>query len=116
MSVKKQIPSLCKLFSYYEEITELFSDETDVDSIFTTLFLEVPSPSIENHKSARAPTKNVLKSSCSNFAVQKIAALYLPRRNEYFQKRTRTLRTTLGCGKYGAGRMITKDLSRYRSK
>ena len=34
MSVKKEIPSLCKLYSFYEEIPEEFLDETDVDSYF----------------------------------------------------------------------------------
>ena len=34
MSVKIQIPSLCKLYSYYREIPEDFLDETDVDSCF----------------------------------------------------------------------------------
>ena len=34
MSVRKQIPSLCKLYSVYEEIPEEFLDETDVDSYF----------------------------------------------------------------------------------
>ena len=34
MSVKKQIPSLCKLYSFYEEIPEEFLDETDVDNYF----------------------------------------------------------------------------------
>ena len=34
MSLKKQIPSLCKLYSFYEEIPEEFLDETDVDSCF----------------------------------------------------------------------------------
>ena len=34
MSVKKQIPSLCKLYSLYEEIPQKFLDETDVDSYF----------------------------------------------------------------------------------
>ena len=34
MSVKKQIASLCKLYSFYEEIPEEFLDETDVDSYF----------------------------------------------------------------------------------
>ena len=34
MSVKKQIPSLCKLYSFNEEIPEEFLDETDVDSYF----------------------------------------------------------------------------------
>ena len=34
MSVRKQIPSLCKLYSIYEEKPEEFLDETDVDSYF----------------------------------------------------------------------------------
>ena len=34
MSVKKQIPSLCKLYSFCEERPEEFLDETDVDSYF----------------------------------------------------------------------------------
>ena len=34
MSVKKQIPSLCKLYSFYEETPEEFLDETDADSYF----------------------------------------------------------------------------------
>ena len=34
MSTKKQIYSLCKLYSIYEEIPEKFLDETDVDSYF----------------------------------------------------------------------------------
>ena len=34
MSVKKQISSLCKLYSFYEEIPEEFLDETDVNSFF----------------------------------------------------------------------------------
>ena len=34
MSTKKQISSLCKLYSVYEEMPEEFLDETDVDSYF----------------------------------------------------------------------------------
>ena len=34
MPLKKQLPSLCELYSFYEEIPEEFSDETDVDSYF----------------------------------------------------------------------------------
>ena len=34
MSVKKQIPSLFKLYSFYGEIPEEFLDKTDVDSYF----------------------------------------------------------------------------------
>ena len=38
MSTKKQISSLCKLFSVYEEIPEEVLEETDVDSYFITNF------------------------------------------------------------------------------
>ena len=34
MSVKKEIPSLCKFYSFYEEMPEEFLDEIDVDSFF----------------------------------------------------------------------------------
>ena len=34
MSVKKQFPSLCKLYSFSEEMPQEFLDETDVDSCF----------------------------------------------------------------------------------
>ena len=34
MSVEKQTPSLCKLYSFYGETPEEFLDETDVDSYF----------------------------------------------------------------------------------
>ena len=34
MSVKKQIPSLCKLYSFHKKVPEEILDETDVDSCF----------------------------------------------------------------------------------
>ena len=34
MSTKKQISSLCKLYSIYEEIPEEFLDKTDADGYF----------------------------------------------------------------------------------
>ena len=41
MSTKKQICSLCKLYSVYEEIPEDFLDETDVDSYFSHNILDI---------------------------------------------------------------------------
>ena len=41
MSSKKQISSLCKLYSIYEEIPEDFLDETDVDSYFYRNILDI---------------------------------------------------------------------------
>ena len=40
MSVKKQIPILCKLYSFHEEIPEEFLDETDVESYFYYNFFD----------------------------------------------------------------------------
>ena len=45
MSVKNQIPSLSKLYSFHEEMPEECLDETDVN--FSTTFLTFPSPRIE---------------------------------------------------------------------
>ena len=41
MSTKKQISSLCKLYSVYEEIPEEISDETDVDSYLYHNILDI---------------------------------------------------------------------------
>ena len=41
ISTKKQISSLCKLYSIYEEIPEEFLDETDVDSYFYHKILDI---------------------------------------------------------------------------
>ena len=47
MSTRKQISSLCKLYSRYEEIPEEFVDETDVDSCFNHIILGI---SQSNHR------------------------------------------------------------------
>ena len=41
MSIKKQIPSLSKLYTIYKEVTESFLDETDVDSYFYHNILDI---------------------------------------------------------------------------
>ena len=41
MSTKKQIYSLCKLYSVYEETPKEFLDETDVDSYFYHNILDI---------------------------------------------------------------------------
>ena len=41
MSTIKQISSLCKLYSLYEEIPEEFLDNTDVDSYFFQIILDI---------------------------------------------------------------------------
>ena len=41
MSTKKQVSSLCKLYSVYEEIPEEFLDETGVDCYFYHNILDI---------------------------------------------------------------------------
>ena len=51
MSVKKQIPSFCKLYSFYQEIPVEFLDEIDVDSCFYHNFFDI---SQSQHRIVRA--------------------------------------------------------------
>ena len=69
MSVKKQIPSLCKPYSFNDEIPENFWDETDVDSYFYYNIFDIFSPCIEYIELAEASTKNLSQPSCSSFAI-----------------------------------------------
>ena len=69
MFVNKQIPSFCKLYSFYEDIPEVILDETDVDSYFYRNIFGIPSPSIETCELAEAPTKNHFQKNCSSFAI-----------------------------------------------
>ena len=41
MSIKKQFPSLSKLYTIYQEVPESFLDETDVDSYFYNNILDI---------------------------------------------------------------------------
>ena len=70
MFVKKQIASLCKLYSFYAEIPEEFLDEIDVDSHFYHSAFDL---SQSHHRMVRVSRgsnkKNHLQSSCSSFAI-----------------------------------------------
>ena len=50
MSVKKHLRSLCKFYSFYEEIPEEFFDETDVDSYFYHNIFDI---SLSQHRKVR---------------------------------------------------------------
>ena len=63
MSTKKQISSLCKLYSIYEEIPEEFLDETDVDSYFYYNLLDI---SQSHHRIVRVSKGSNKKSFAFN--------------------------------------------------
>ena len=58
MSVKKQIPSLCKLYPIYEELLEEFLDETGVDSYFYHNILDVSQSQHRIVRVSRGSNKN----------------------------------------------------------
>ena len=89
MSVKKQIPSLCKLYSIYEEIPEEFLDETDVDSYFYhNIFVNSNSQHRIVRVSRGSNKKSFAKKVVPVLRFKDTATLYSPRRSEYLQKRT----------------------------
>ena len=59
MSVKKQIPRSCKLYSFYEEIPEEFLDETDVESYFYHNIFDI---SESQHRIVRVSRGSIKKS------------------------------------------------------
>ena len=87
MSVKKRIPSLCKLYSIHEETPEEFLDETDVDSYLYHIF----DISQSQHRIARVSKGSNKKIFCNQVVsilrFEDAAALYPPRKSQYLQKR-----------------------------
>ena len=90
MSVKNQIPSLCKIYSFYEEIPEEFLDETDVDSYSHHKVFDI---SQSQHRIVRVSRGSNRKKHIFNQVVPVLrfkdtATLCPPRRSDYLQKRT----------------------------
>ena len=54
MSVKKQIPSLCKLYSFYEDLPEEFLDKIDAVSFFYRSIFDI---SQSQHRIVRVSEK-----------------------------------------------------------
>ena len=69
MSVKKQIPSLRKLYSFYEEIPEEFLEEPDVDKSFYYNTFDISQSQHRIVRVSRGSKKSHLQSSCSSFAI-----------------------------------------------
>ena len=69
MSVKKQIPSLCKVFSFYEEIPEEFLDETYVDSYAYHNIYDISHSQHRRRRVSRGSNRKYLQSGCSSSAI-----------------------------------------------
>ena len=95
MSRKKQISSLCKLYSIYEEIPEEFLEETDVDSYFYHNFLDISQSHHRVVELAKDPTKSLLHSKCFIFAIQSYSSDLFSRKKSTFPKRKLSLYSTV---------------------
>ena len=89
MSVKKQIPSLCKLYSFYEKLPEEFLNETDVDRYFYHNIFDITQ---SQQRIVRVSGGSKQKIICNQVVpilrFKDTATLYHPRRTEYLQNRT----------------------------
>ena len=96
MSTKKQISSLCKLYSVYEERPEEILDETDVDSYFITTFWTFHSPITDLFELAKDPTKSLWHSKCFIFTIQSYSSDLISRKMSAFPKKIESLLDSLG--------------------
>ena len=68
MSLKKQIPSLSKLYTNYEEVPENFLDKTDVVSYFYHINLDIALIDNQIVRVSKGSTKKFLHSNYFTFA------------------------------------------------
>ena len=83
MSVKKQIPSLCKLYSFYEEIPDDFLDEIDVDSFFYHNIFDISQSQHRKVRVSRGSNKKSFAIKLFQFCNLKKQKFFPPRRSEY---------------------------------
>ena len=68
MSIKKEIQSLGKFYTIYEEVLESFLDETDVDSYFYHNILDIALIDNRIVRVSKGSNKKNLLSNCFSFA------------------------------------------------
>ena len=92
MSTKKQISSLCKLYSVYEEIPEEFLDKTDVDSYFFHNILDI---SQSHNRVGRVSKGSNKKSFAFIFVIQSCSTDSFSRKKSAFPKTKLSLYSTV---------------------
>ena len=95
MSTKKQISSLCKLYSLYEEKPEEFSDETDVDSYFYHNILDISQSHNRIVRVSKGSNKNLLHSRFFVFAIRNYSRHSISRKKLAFPKKKLSLNSTV---------------------
>ena len=87
MSTKKQISSLSKLYSVYEEMPEEFLDETDVDKYFYHNILDISQSHHRIVRVSKGSNKKSFAFKVSFLAFKVTAAIYSQGKSQHFQKR-----------------------------
>ena len=90
MSVKKQIPSLCKLYSFYEEKPEEFLDETDADSCFYQNIFDISQSQERKVRVSRGSTKKSSAIKLFQFCDSKTQQRYILQEKVKISKRELT--------------------------
>ena len=90
MSVKKQISSFCKLYSFYEEIPEKFLDETDLDSYFYHIIFDTSQSQRRIVRVSRCSNKKSFAINLFQFCNLKTQQRYILREEVNISKRELT--------------------------
>ena len=97
MSTRKQISSLCKLYSIYEEVPEEFLDETDVDSYFYHNILDISQPHNRIVRVSKGSNKKSFTFKVFHFCDSKLQQrLILEEEVSIFKKEIESLVDSLG--------------------
>ena len=90
MSVKKQTPSSCKLYSLYEKITEEFLDETDVARSFYQNIFDISQSQHRTVRVSRGSNKKSFTIKLFQFCNLKTQQSYILQEEENTSKRELT--------------------------
>ena len=90
MFVKKQFPSLCKVYSNYEEPPEEFLDETDVDSSFYHNIFDISQSQHRLVRVSRGSNKNSFAIKLFQFSDMKTQQRYILQEKVNISKRELT--------------------------
>ena len=95
MSTNKQISSLCKLYSIYEEIPEEFLDETDVDSYFFHNILDISQSHNRIVRVSKGSNKKSFAFKVFQFAIRSCSSDLISRKKSAFPKTKLSLYSTV---------------------
>ena len=87
MSVKKQIPSWCNFYLFYEEIPKEFLDKTDVDSYFYHTIFDFPQPQHRIVRIRRGSNKKSFAKKLLQFSDLKTQQRYILQEEVNISKR-----------------------------